>query len=98
MATSLLSIFLSCSFSSSYFALKVTLLSFFFVAILNRIQKQLSFSFNLQKNQIWKQPKDLKTFDIIWDKKGKKVFKSNFELHDKKSFRGPSILFDLNDF
>ena len=40
--TSLLGLFLSSSFSSSYFAFKVTSLCFHFVAILNRIHKQLS--------------------------------------------------------
>ena len=43
IATSLLGLFLSNSFSASYFALKVTLLCFLFMVILNTIHKQFSF-------------------------------------------------------
>ena len=43
MATSLLGIFLSSSFSSPHFVFKVTSLCFLFVPILNTIHMQLSF-------------------------------------------------------
>ena len=69
---------------------------------------------NLQKNQIWKQRKDLKTFELKnsnnlissqfrspWHhprQDGKNNFLNQNSNYKKKMSAGPNILFDLNDF
>ena len=110
--TSLLGLFLSSSFSSSYLVFNGTSLCFLFVAILRRTHQQLSFMQQTSKQSNLKTAERLKTFELVnltmissrfrspWHhprQEGKNT-KSKFELHNKKWSNGPNILFDLNDF
>ena len=114
MATSLLGLFLSDSFSASYFVLKVTLLCFLFVVILNTIHKQFSLMHYSSRQSNLKTEGRLKNIRITKFKhdifsipftvtssetrRRNEFFKSKLEFNDKKSSRGTNNLFDLNDF
>ena len=113
MATSLLGLFLSSSFSASYFVFKVTQLCFFVWPFWTQYTSDFFSPINLQNNltiverlkniPIRKFERDISNLLTVTSSKIKEegkneFFKSKFELHDKKLSRGSNNLFDLNDF